>query len=169
MAESGSSFALDQLSLIERATGGSPPPPVAALHLPPKLEPGNKDGEFGALELADGSIGLSYLLLNDTRRALREGRRLQDLAGADALWLARHFLSDDALERALGLAAINAVSQHLFNRFGYRRPDAGDSIGLLDPRPGERIGMVGLFPPLVRRILDAGAELVVVELDARLA
>jgi len=164
-----SGFAGQMLAIVHRAFGRLAPPPVRALHLPPAFVRGSKDGEFCALELADGSIGLTYALLADTQRALREERGRIDVAGVPALELADRYRSADPLARALGLAAINALSQHLFGRAGYDPPVATDSIGLLDPRPGERIGMVGWFPPLTRRILDAGASLVVIELDASLA
>lgn len=171
-----SGFAAQMLALAQRAFAGLAPPPVRALHLPPAFTRGSKDGEFCALELADGSIGLTYALLGDTQRALQGAQTGHDaratllkVEGMPALELAGRYLGDDALARALGLAAINALSQHLFRRAGYVPAAATDSIGLLDPRPGERIGMVGLFPPLTRRILAAGASLVVVELDPSLA
>jgi len=164
-----SGFADELVDCVAGALGPLSPPPVSALHLPPAFTRGLKDGEFCALELADGSIGLTYALLEDTEQALRDGRSRLDVAGVPALELAARFRGGDALDRALGLAAINALSQHLFRRAGYAPPGAGDSTGLLDPKPGERIGMVGLFPPLVRRILAAGASLVVVELDPSLA
>ncbi len=162
-------FAQEMLSLIARALAPLSPPPVRALHLPPEFTRGSKDGEFCALELADGSIGLSYALLGDTEQALVCGRAPPQLAGTASLELAQQFASPRALPRALGLAAINALSQHLFRRAGYLPATATDSIGLLEPKPGERVGMVGWFPPLTRRILAAGASLVVVELDPALA
>ena len=162
-------FAAEMLALTERALAPLAPPPVRALHVPPEFTRGSKDGEFCALELADGSIGLSYALLGDTQEALVEGRTLPRLAGMAPMELAAQYLSERALPRALGLAAINALSQHLFRRAGYAPATAADSIGLLDPQPGERVGMVGWFPPLTRRILAAGASLVVVELDPALA
>jgi hypothetical protein len=48
-------------------------------------------------------------------------------------------------------------------------PAAPDSIGGIDPQPGEHIGMVGLFPPLVRQVTARGARLTVLELRADLA
>jgi uncharacterized protein (DUF4213/DUF364 family) len=39
----------------------------------------------------------------------------------------------------------------------------------MNPQPGEQIGMIGLFRPLLKRILESGAQLTVVELKAELA
>ena len=73
------------LADLTRALGSSPPPRVKALHLPPVPWNGSKDGEFGALELDDGSLGLSYVLLDDSLAALAGGTQARALAGADAL------------------------------------------------------------------------------------
>src|SRR5690606_10612106 len=78
-------------------------------------------------------------------------------------------LDADPVRRTLGFAAVNAISQRFFRQAGYALDTASDSIGSLDPRPGERIGMVGLFGPLVPRIVGVGASPVVLELQAHLA
>jgi uncharacterized protein len=163
-----SAFTDDLIAAIEGAFARAAPPPVTALHQPPAFTRGRKDGEFCAVELADGSIGLTYALL-DGGVALNDVRLPDALEGMPALALARQYRSADPAGRALGLAAINALSQHLFRRAGYVPEPAADSIGALAPQPGERVGMVGWFPPLTRRILACGASLVVIELDPSLA
>ena len=64
---------------------------------------------------------------------------------------------------------MNALTRELFDRAGFVPPAATDSIGGLDPRPGEHIGMVGFFPPLVKQVTACGARLTVLELRADLA
>lgn len=155
--------------LLERAAASMRLPRVRSLHLPPPAADGSKDGEFCALELDDGSLGLSYVLLDDTLGALRAGHDHLGLAGAAAIDVARWYASGTGSRRTIGFAAVNALSRHLCDRAGFRPADAADSIGGLDPRPGERIGMVGLFPPLVKAIVARGAQLVVLELRAELA
>lgn len=155
--------------LVERVAHAHPPPAVRALHLPPSFAQGSKEGEFCALELDDGSIGLSYVLLGDTLAHLLARRPGAALAGVAALELARGYARADPLERTLGFAAINAITQWLYRRAGYVPPGAADSLGGLDPRPGDRVGMVGWFGGLAKRIVAAGARLVVVELDPALA
>jgi uncharacterized protein (DUF4213/DUF364 family) len=164
-------IAEELIDCVERVAARLRLPPVRELHLPPEIAWGTKDGEFCALELDDGSIGMSYVLLGDTLARLTgeacAGRR--PMAGTDALAAARWYRSADAVERTIGFAAVNAVSQHLFARAGWRPDDAADSIGGMAPAAGERVGMVGLFPGLARRIADTGASLVVVELNPALA
>jgi uncharacterized protein (DUF4213/DUF364 family) len=157
------------LSDLRRRLGAAPRPRVKALHLPPAPWNGSKDGEFGALELEDGALGLSYVLLDDSLQALAGGRAGADLCGADVMDVAAGWLDGDAVARTLGFAAVNAASRHLLDRMGVVPPDAPDSIGGLDPQPGEHIGMVGFFPPLVRQVTARGARLTVLELRADLA
>lgn len=162
------SIADDLLARIASGLEPGPTPRVRAIHLPPVPWNGSKDGEFAAVELDGGALGLSYVLLDDTLAALAgvDGSRL---VGSDALALARLWRDGRGAERTLGFAAVNALSRLLLDRAGRAPPDATDSIGGLQPAPGVHIGMVGFFPPLVRSIAEAGARLTVVELRADLA
>ncbi len=160
------SIATELIALLERYAAKLPPPRVRALHLPPPPAEGAKNGEFCALELEDGAVGLSYVLLGDTLAHLAASG---DIAGAASLDVARHYLGADPARRALGFAAVNALTASLFARAGYQPDNSADSIGLLDPRPGDHVGMIGLFRPLVGRIAGAGAQLTVAELKAELA
>lgn len=145
------------------------PPRVRALHLPSTPWNGTKDGEFCALELEDGSLGLSYVLLDGTPATLASGGHHQSVIGADALQIAHWWSDADGARRTVGFAAANALTRHLFDRAGFAPPDAIDSIGGLDPQPGEHIGMIGFFPPLVNQVTACGARLTVLELKRELA
>jgi uncharacterized protein (DUF4213/DUF364 family) len=163
------SFATDYLGQLERFAQRTRLPTVRALHLPPDPAPGASRGEFCALELDDGSLGLSYVLLNDTLARLRTLDPSLGLAGADALQVARRYAAGPLAQRTLGFAAANALSACLYRRAGWRPPASADSLGALDPRPGESIGMIGLFTPLLPRVLASGAQLTVLELKPHLA
>ncbi|MBK9019383.1 MAG: hypothetical protein IPL72_05035 [Sulfuritalea sp.] len=144
-------------------------PRVRALHLPPLQPNADSKGEFCALELEDGSVGLSYVLLDDTLARLHAEGDSLGIAGTDALQLARRYAGADFFGRALGFAAANALTRCLYDRAGFRPGDSADSIGQMQPQAGEHIGMIGLFRPLLGRILSSGARLTVVELKAELA
>jgi hypothetical protein len=157
------------LAGLVRAVAAGPAPRVRALHLPRVPWDGTKDGEFGAIELDDGSLGLSYVLLDQDLAELVAGRHGEQVIGADAREVAGWWLAGEGARRTLGFAAVNALTRHLFDRAGYAPADATDSIGGLDPQPGEHIGMVGYFPPLVKQVSARGARLTVLELKAELA
>jgi uncharacterized protein (DUF4213/DUF364 family) len=154
---------------LARHLGDGARPRIRSLHLPPHPWNGRKDGEFGALELDSGALGLSYVLLDDSLAALVDGRLRDTLIGADALEVAAWWRDRQGAARTLGFAAVNALSRHLFDRAGIVPPLASDSIAGLDPQPGEHIGMVGFFPPLLCQVGARGARLTVLELRAELA
>jgi len=155
------------LELVEHAAAALPLPAVAQALFPPDRKGSGKTGEFCALRLADGSVGTAFVLLGDTLARLQQ-RAPDEFVGKPAPEVARLFAGDDSVERALGLAAINAVTQHVFRRAGYEPDLAADSLGSLQPEPGDRVGMIGFFPPLVERVRAQGLPLTVVELRAEL-
>jgi uncharacterized protein len=159
------------VALLERFAARTPLPRVRALHLPPAALVDTKAGEFCAIELEDGSLGLTYVLLDAaTRRLVTDGGAPGlGLEGADALMLARWFTESPGAKRALGFAVVNALTRCLFDRAGYVPGASPDSIGMLDPSPADHIGMIGLFPPLVNDIVRSGAKFTVVELRSELA
>jgi uncharacterized protein len=160
-------LAADLVAALETRLRGAAVPEVRALHLPPPDTPG-KAGDFCALELADGSLGLTYVLL-DGLLARLPGHRPDSLLGADALSIARWAVEADDVRRTLGFAAVNALTRTLFDRAGYAPPSARDSFGGLAPGPGDHVGMIGLFVPLVEPLLATGARLTVFELRTDLA
>ena len=159
------------LVLLERFAARAPLPRVRALHLPPVEMMNTRAGEFCAIELDDGSLGLSFVLLDaSTKRLVADGGDPSlGLEGADALALAARFTDAPGRRRALGFAAVNALTTCLFERTGFVPGASTNSIGTLDPVASDHIGMIGLFPPLVKGIVKAGAKLTVVELRADLA
>lgn len=161
-------FAAEYLAQLEAFAKQSPLPRVRTLHLPPAQLIGNNKGEFCAVELEDGSLGLSYVLLDDTLAQLHNGSNGFGLPGTDALAVARRFVSNRGIWKTIGFAAANGLSRCLFDRAGFRPCDSSDSIGQMNPQPGEHIGMIGLFKPLLGRVLESGARLTVVELKADL-
>lgn len=163
--------AAQMLALLEALAAQVRLPRVQALHLPPAPPPGGERGEFCALALDGGALGQSYVLLDDTWRRLDAAARSAaglGVAGQPALELARGFLSTDALQRTVGFAAVNALTRWLFDRAGFVPPGSDDSLGGLDPQPGDTVGMIGHFAPLLPRLRERGARVVVVELRPEL-
>ncbi|MCB2024615.1 MAG: DUF364 domain-containing protein [Burkholderiaceae bacterium] len=157
---------LRQLEAVARRL---PAPRVARLHLPPRQAEacvGGVETEFCALELEDGAFGLAFVLLGDTLdRLLQRHGGAAPLAGADTLQLAQGLAERDEAARALGLAAVNALTASAWQRLGWQPPAAGNSLGDVQLTPQDHLGLIGNFTPLVRRVQEAGARLTVLELQ----
>ena len=144
-------------------------PPVANITLPPFHRGGqSKEAQFMAIGLKGGAVGISYVMLPDEKEHEYTALRPSDFIGTDSYRLTLEFDHDDPLKEMIGLAAINAVCQHVMRETGFAVDSATDSLGLLSIRKGDRVGMVGLFSGLVKRIEEAGAELVVLEKNEQL-
>jgi len=161
------SAATELLELVEQAAAALPLPRVAQAVFPPERKGTGMSGEFCALRLADGSVGTAFVLLDDTLARLQQ-RAPAEFTGKATSEVARLFTGDDPVERALGLAAINAVTQHVFRRAGYEPDLAANSLGSFQLAPGDRVGMIGYFRPLVERVRAQGLPLTIVELRAEL-
>ena len=148
---------------IEAALG---PARIARAVLPPLADHPGKEGEFCAVQLEDGSVGLSFALLDGTLRALHAGAL--PAAGTPAAALVAGYEGGHGAARALGLATINALTRRLYDRAGFEPDDSVDSFGSLQLAAGDRLGMVGHFSPLIRHARDLGVEVVVLELKAEL-
>lgn len=141
-------------------------PRVRALHLPQTNTCGRKQSAFCALELDDGTIGLAYVGLGDAGEELIA---LGALQGADPLELLRGCAQGNGARRALGFATANALTRWFFDRAGFVPPESRDSLGGIAAGPGVQVGMVGLFLPLIDRVLASGAALTVLELPPEMA
>ena len=136
-------------------------PRVVALHLPESAQCDDFRDQFGFVFLDDGTAAPFYVSLPGTLEALHrefpspqrvelETRTAVDGLGATAL-----------PERALAIGAWNALGQHLLRRAGFRFPPRGS--GGEQPQPGERVGMVGYFCPVIDRLVERGVNVLVVE------
>ncbi len=138
-------------------------PCVSRIFFPKVYKGGQpKDAQFMAMGLEGGAAGISYVLLPDAREGYNS-LALKDFAGRNPFDFAFQFGSEDPVREMISLAAINAVCQHVMKEIGFEIKTAVDSFGLLNPSPGDRIGMVGLFSGMVKPIRAAGAELVIIE------
>jgi uncharacterized protein (DUF4213/DUF364 family) len=153
------------LAAARRIDGVLGAPAVTGVHIPRQQENPGRDAEFCAVRLADGAVGAAYVLLENTLERIQERR---GRGPSSALELAEGLLSQDPVDRALGLAAINALSQSLFRRAGFLPDTASNSLGSLGLGPGDHLGMIGFFPPLVERVRALGIPLLVVELKSEL-
>ena len=156
---------LEAAQRIDAALG---PARVARVVLPPLAEKPDKEGEFCAVQLDDGSVGLAFTLLDGTLAALHGRGRSGAQPGAVAMDLVRGYAAGDPAARALGLAAINALARRLYARAGFVPDDSTDSFGSLALAPGDRLGMVGHFTSLIEQARALRVPVIVLELKPEL-
>jgi uncharacterized protein (DUF4213/DUF364 family) len=139
-------------------------PPIADVFFPPFHQGGQpKDSQFMALSLEGGAAGVSYVLLPDEQMAAYNALNPENFIEQNPREMALEFGSEDPVKEMISLAAINAICQHVMRETNFAIDEATDSLGLLSIAAGDRIGMVGFFFGLIKKIDQAGAELVVVE------
>jgi len=150
--------------MVDSLSLSFPVPRIKNIFFPPLYTGGQpKDSEFMALFLEGGAVGISYVLLDSERMDSYSALRSGDFIGSEPGVFAREFGSDDPVKNMLGLAALNAICRHVFTAADCRLDFATDSLGMLSVAAGDRVGMVGLFTPLIKRVQSAGAELVILE------
>ncbi|MDR2239163.1 MAG: DUF364 domain-containing protein [Zoogloeaceae bacterium] len=142
-------------------------PPLANLSDP--SDPAGKAGEFCAVQLDCGSVGLAFTLLGGTLAALHaRGMTAGGLAADLVHGYAEGGKDDSDGARVLGLAAINALTRRLYDRAGYAPDGSVDSFGSLALQAGDRLGMIGHFTPLIGQARALGILVTVLELKAEL-
>lgn len=172
-----SSVTADLLALAGPLSQALGHPRVRALHLPPAEAATHsaapRRGEFAALELDSdhegGALGLSYVLLGDTLSWLHQALQNRPVLGQRALDLAQGLNAKGPAhegQRALAWAAVQALAHALMLRACWQPPLAHDPFATLTPGPGDHIGLVGLFGPLMQRLVSTGARITVLELRA---
>lgn len=167
----------DYLGLIDRIADSVVLPPIREIHIAPHQPgPGNsslekngldKSSKFGAMVLDDDTVGLTYVDLNDAMRDLQSRPERYDLVGYSPVEAARLYAGESGWQRCLGMAAINAISQHVLKRSHYALTESANTMGLLEIEAGDHVGMVGYFPPLVEQIRALQVPLTVIELDEK--
>lgn len=126
-----------------------------------------KVSSFTVAVLENGAIGISYNLFHGDDEAMARYRQwsLEKLSGKDAGDLIEWFLSDDLLERTVGLAVLNALSQHFIKIHPqhYRIDATSDLFETMKLDPSSRVGLVGYFRPLLARLQEKAGEVIVLE------
>ena len=151
------------LDLVETVAEQVELPPVDWVYIP-EPDPGSgRHTEFGIVTLRDGSAGLYYAWLGDSQKGMGGRYEPDEFKGRNPVELARYCAGDDEADCSLGLAAINAITRHVYRLADFTPRDAPDSMGILDIAAADHVGMVGYFPSLVNRLRNDGIRLTVIE------
>ena len=123
----------------------------------------SKKANFSAIVLEDSTIGLIFINLNPIVKKKFRNEDYSKLRKTELVQLSRSFKSKDLFEKSLGLGCINAISQYIFKKANFDLNFTSDSLGLLNIKHSDIIGMVGYFPPLVKLIEKIGSKLIIIE------
>ena len=121
--------------------------------------------KFGVIALDDASCGLFFAGLDDTLSYL-DACDPKQFTEMSTLELVKHCLREGPLFTAVGLGALNAVSQHLLRTTGFSL-DRATSVSQLDLTDATHVGMVSFFAPLIREWENNPGTLTVIEKDPK--
>lgn len=158
----------DLIAMMEVVDARVDLPFIEAVYIPPIRDIKPEQGEFGFILLNDGSAGFFYVLLGDTLERLNNDIRANAFSGMNPVTLVNGLASSNDLDRTFAMAAVNAISQHIFRRADYSLNTATNSMAAMDFSENDHIGMVGFFPSLVNRLREKNIRLTVLELREHL-
>ncbi|MCF8069702.1 MAG: hypothetical protein K9L30_14075 [Desulfobacterales bacterium] len=139
-------------------------PVISDITFPPFNKKGSaKSYAFMAMALEDNAGGVSYVLADDEHEAEYNSLQADRFIGQPPEKFAAQFGLSNPVDDMIGLAAINAICQHVMRKFPERIDFVTDSLGLMDIQEGENVGMVGFFRPLLKHVDRAGGKLVIIE------
>lgn len=115
---------------------------------------------YTAVMLDDGRTGLALTVLQDGPRGCSLFDGELPLEGRQARAMLELIRSRDRIETALGLATANALANAHAGEMHH-----GDILEFIRPRPTDRVGMVGMFGPLLGPLRQRAKEVIVFERD----
>jgi hypothetical protein len=105
---------------------------------------------YTGVMLDSGHVGLCYTPIEDITRNQLAGRR--NLHGSRASEVLQTANSFNMIERAAGIATLNALSQYLMEREGYKREIGADIFDAIEVEKEDRVVVVGYMKPLVEKL-----------------
>ena len=120
--------------------------------------------KYIAVELSDGSVGLSFRFPDDPFHLIDRGPGAGETAALPVPVLIEWAADNRSLLRSgIGLAVCNALAPWE----EMQSPEKADSAEAAGIKDGDVVGMVGFFPPLVRKLEKRDIELRVFERSFR--
>ncbi len=149
-------------------------PPITDIFLPPLFPEGQpKNYQFIAVCLEDGAAGVSYILIPKASHEKYQQLQKDAFIGRNPSFFAEKFGIGDPIDDLLGLASLNALCQHVIKKENLMASTsitdtASDPFGLLQIQTGDKLAMVGLFYGMADKVIQKGAELVILEKNKEL-
>lgn len=113
---------------------------------------------YTAVLLENHQAGVALTFHRDAKRGCNVFSGLYPLAGRKASELLPLLESSDPVETAVGLATANALNNTMKKTLR-----EGDSLEIIPIRPEDKVGMVGLFAPMLPRLKKRTSSIYVFE------
>ena len=113
---------------------------------------------YTAVEIDEQDVGLAYTFRQEAGQTCTAMKMAGELNGKPAGQLVTFLKERDVISSAVGLATLNALLQREIPK------EAGeDFFPLLALQPGEKVGMVGFFAPVIPILRKAGCQVMIFE------
>ncbi|MFO7837886.1 MAG: DUF364 domain-containing protein [Desulfosalsimonadaceae bacterium] len=113
---------------------------------------------YTAVVLEKGSTGLAFTFHRDMPEGCRLFAKALPFQGRPAAVLLDLLDSDRKVECAVGLATANALANVAGDHL-----QTADILDFIEIHPGDRVGMVGMFGPLIKQLRQTAGELIIFE------
>ena len=160
-------IANDFLNMVEGISRKITLPQIREVRVARSSGESQPSSKFGAVVLADGTVGLTYMGLDKALLDIQPKVKSGEFIGSSPTDVAFLYGSEVGWKRALGMAAINAISQYVLRNGDILFAEMVDTLDLLDLTEDDHVGLVGYFPPLVNQLLPLNIPLTVLELDEK--
>jgi uncharacterized protein (DUF4213/DUF364 family) len=132
---------------------------------------------YTGVRLSSGHTGLAYTPVHELPEAIccPKAHARMPLAGEllklDVNTLMNYSLEDSPLKAAIGVATLNALSAILLEDKDcpYKIAGLGDALDLVEIGRDDTVGMIGAFPPFIKRLKETTKRLYVFERNPVLA
>jgi uncharacterized protein (DUF4213/DUF364 family) len=127
---------------------------------------------FTGVKLSNGHAGVAFTPVGEIPEAVccpTTAARMPQAGSLDRIpvsTLADFALDKNVLKTAIGVAALNALTQTVLasgNKTGYRIIEGEDGFDLLEIQPRETVCLVGAFGPYIRRLKTMGNPFFILE------
>ncbi|MFX1452068.1 MAG: Rossmann-like domain-containing protein [Promethearchaeota archaeon] len=132
---------------------------------PPKVKQVILGLIYSGVRLANDQLGVSHSLVNFYTKDCFFTNSWGDLSSYSLPSLVDFFESKRIIDRVVGISAINAYSQHIFEKKSFEFDFKHDVLDKLQLQKSDKVGMVGLFKPMIPKILSKVKSLTIIEND----
>jgi len=120
---------------------------------------------YTGVRLVDDTIGVCHSFINLYSPNCFFTNDWDELSSYRLSELINFCESDKLIDRVIGISALNAYSQHIFNKKVYKLDFKHGVLDRLGLTKSDTVGMVGRFTPMIPKIVPKVKTLTIIEID----